>query len=86
MDGSVIRTALKYVARSQNMSALARDTGRNRGNLYEALSEDGNPTLATPLRVASALGLRVYLEPAESLASGAQPVRPGISWQESAST
>ena len=31
------------------MSALARDTGLNRGNLYEALSEDGNPTLATTL-------------------------------------
>ena len=26
-DGAVIRAALKYVARTQNMSALARDTG-----------------------------------------------------------
>lgn len=47
-DGAVIRAALRHVARTQNMNALARDTGRNRGNQYEALSGDGNPTLATP--------------------------------------
>ena len=34
----------------------------NRGNLYEALSEDGNPTLATLLEVTRALGLRLRLE------------------------
>ncbi len=39
-DGAVIRAVLKHVARTRNMSALARDTGLNRGNLYEALSED----------------------------------------------
>ena len=64
-DGVVIRAALKHVARTQNMSALARDTGLNRGNLYEALSEDGNPTLTTLLRVTRALGLRLRLEPVE---------------------
>ena len=69
-DGAVIRAALKHVARTQNMSALARDTGLNRGNLYEALSEDGNPTLATLLKVANALGLRLRLEPVEDRALG----------------
>ena len=64
-DGTVIRAALKHVARTQNMSALARDTGLNRGNLYEALSEDGNPTLATLLKVTRALGLRLRLEAVE---------------------
>ena len=62
-DGAVIRAALKHVARTQNMSALARDTGLNRGNLYEALSENGNPTLATLLKVTNALGLRLRIEP-----------------------
>ena len=38
------------------MSALARDTGLNRGNLYEALSEDGNPTLAMVLKLTRVLG------------------------------
>ena len=64
-DGTVIRAALRYVARTQNISALARDTGLNRGNLYEALSEDGNPTLATLLKVTRALGLRLRLESME---------------------
>ena len=67
-DGAVIRAVLKHAARTQNMSALARETGLNRGNLYEALSEDGNPTLATLLKVASALGLRLRLEPVEDRA------------------
>ena len=62
-DGAVIRAVLKHVARTRNMSALARDAGLNRGNLYEALSEDGNPTLATLLKVARSLGLRLRLEP-----------------------
>ena len=72
-NGAVIRAALKHVARTQNMSALARETGLNRGNLYAALSADGNPTLATLLKVANALGLRLRLEPVESPAQGAQP-------------
>ena len=56
-DGTVIRAVLKHVARTKNMSALARDTGLNRGNLYEALSEDGNPTLATLLKVTFFIGV-----------------------------
>lgn len=75
-DGAVIRAALKYVARTRNMSALARDTGLNRGNLYEALSEDGNPTLATLLKVTNALGLRLRLEAVEDRARDPLPVRP----------
>ena len=71
-DGAVIRAALRHVARTQNMSALARDTGLNRGNIYEALSEEGNPTLATLLKVTRALGLRMRFEPVGSPAQGAQ--------------
>lgn len=72
-DGAVIRAAHRHVARTYNMSALARDTGLNRGNLYEAIGEDGNPTPATLLKVTRALGLRLRLEPVESPARGAQP-------------
>lgn len=64
-DGAVIRAALKHVARTQNMSALARNAGLNRGNLYAALSEDGNPTLSTLLKITNALGLRLRFEPVE---------------------
>ena len=76
-DGTVIRAALKHLARSQNMSALARDAGLNRGNLYAALSEDGNPTLATLLKVANTLGLRLRLEPVESPAPSSPPASAG---------
>ena len=72
-DGVVIRAALKHVARTQNMSALARDTGLNRGNIYEALSEDGNPTLATLLKLTRALGLRLRLEPVETPVEAGRP-------------
>ena len=75
-DGAVIRAVLKHVARTQNMSALARDTGLHRGNLYEALSEDGNPTLATLLKVTRALGLRLRIEPVEDPERDPLPARP----------
>ncbi len=80
-DGTVIRAALKHVARTQNMSALARDAGLNRGNLYEALSEEGNPTLATLLKVTNALGLRLRLEPAKSPARDVYASGAGVSHQ-----
>ncbi len=82
---TVIRAVLKHVARTQNMSALARDTGLNRGNLYEALSEDGNPTLTTLLKIANALGLRLSLEPVEDRARDAQPASAAIPRQGSTS-
>ncbi len=80
-DGVVIRAALKYVARTQNLSALARDAGLNRGNLYKVLSEDGNPTLATLLKITRALGLRLRLEPIANPAQGMQSAKRGFSLQ-----
>ena len=62
-DGSLIRAALRDIARSQNMSALARAIDMDRASLYKALSADGNPSLATILKVSQALGLRLRLEP-----------------------
>ena len=67
-DGTVICSVLSAIAKSKGMSALARDTGLNRGNLYEALSEDGNPSLATTAKIARALGLRLRLEPVQKIA------------------
>ena len=85
-DGVVIRAVLKHIARTQNMSALARDTGLNRGNLYEALSEDGNPTLTTLLKVTNALGLKLRLEPMADLPIGAERENVGIPREEQAPT
>ncbi len=77
-DGVVIRAALRQIARTRNISALARDAGLNRGNLYEALSTEGNPTLSTLLKLVRALGLRLRLEPVEGYVLDEQPVGAGM--------
>ena len=58
-DGSLIRAALNDIARAQNMSLLARDVGMSREGLYKALSENGNPSFATVMRITRALGMPV---------------------------
>ncbi len=60
-DGSLIRAALNDIARAGNISRLARDVGMSREGLYKALSEDGNPSFATVMRIARALGLQVRI-------------------------
>jgi probable addiction module antidote protein len=63
-DPAFLARALGVVARSRNMSQLSRDTGISREGLNKALSGEGNPTLATVMKVAKALGLRVGFRPA----------------------
>jgi len=58
-DPSVVAVALGAIARSGNMSELARRTGMSREGLYKALSAEGNPSFATIMAVTKALGLRV---------------------------
>lgn len=60
-DGSLIRAALNDIARAQNMSLLARDTSMSREGLYKALSEKGNPSFATVMRITRALGMQLRI-------------------------
>ena len=60
-DPTAVPRALGVIARSQNMSELARRVGMSRDGLYKALSADGNPTWSTILKVTNALGLRFEL-------------------------
>lgn len=60
-DPSAVPHALGIIARSQNMSELARRVDMSRDGLYKALSADGNPTWSTILKVTHALGLRLEL-------------------------
>ncbi len=62
-DGSLIRAALNDIARAENMSRLAREAGMSREGLYKALSEDGNPTFATVMRITRALGMQLRITP-----------------------
>jgi probable addiction module antidote protein len=59
-DPQCIAMALGNIARAKGMSQLARETGLNRESLYTALSQNGNPELATFLKVLKALGLRLH--------------------------
>jgi len=52
------------IARAKGMSQVARDAGLSRESLYKALSESGNPSFATILKVAHALGVRLHEEAA----------------------
>lgn len=61
-DPKHIASALGDVARSQGMTELARKAGVGRQALYNALSENGNPTLETLTSVLSALGLQLTVQ------------------------
>lgn len=61
-DPKHIASALGDVARSKGMSEIARKAGVGRQALYNALSENGNPTLETLVAVLSALGLQLTVQ------------------------
>lgn len=61
-DSAVIAQALGTIARSGNVSELARRIGMSREGLYKALSADGNPSFATIMKVAKALGLKFHFD------------------------
>ena len=63
-DVAGIARALGDVARAKGMSQVAKEAGLSRESLYRALSEDRNPSFATVLRVARALGVRLHALPA----------------------
>lgn len=67
-DPAYILRALGAVARARNMSKLARETEMSREGLYKALSGEGNPSFATVMKVAHALGLRVTFQSSEPTA------------------
>jgi probable addiction module antidote protein len=63
-DAAGIAKALGDIARAKGMSQVAKDAGLSRESLYRALSADGNPSFATVLKVARALGVRLHADAA----------------------
>lgn len=59
-DAALVAAALGDIARARGMTGVAREAGLGRESLYKALSSDGNPELATVMKVMSALGLRLH--------------------------
>lgn len=62
-DASVFAKALGDIARARGMLQLAKDTGLTREGLYKSLSEQGNPSLSTVMKVMHALGLQMHIGP-----------------------
>ena len=63
-DAAGIARALGDIARAKGMTQVAKDAGLSRESLYRALSADGNPSFATVLKVARALGVKLHAEAA----------------------
>ena len=63
-DVSGIARALGDIARAKGMSLVAKEAGLSRESLYRALSVGGNPSFATVLKVARALGVRLHAQAA----------------------
>ncbi len=62
-DARYIAYTLGAVARARGgIGKLAKEAGLSRQALHKSLSEDGNPTLDTVLKVLKALGLHMRIE------------------------
>lgn len=61
-DAAGIARALGDIARAKGMTQVAKDAGLSRESLYRALSADGNPSFATVLKVARALGVQLHAQ------------------------
>ena len=61
-DALFIAKAIGNIARAKGMSQLSRDTGLGRESLYKALSDEGNPSFATILKVTTALGIKLHAQ------------------------
>jgi probable addiction module antidote protein len=60
-DEKLIAAALGDIARARGMMGVARDSGLTREALYRSLSETGNPSFSTVLKVMHALGLQLHV-------------------------
>lgn len=68
--------AVGDVARAKGMSEVAVAAGVSRESLYRSLSERGNPSFATVMKVLTAMGIRLRAElvnPEASNATGSHP-------------
>ena len=65
-DVSGIARAVGDIARAKGMTQVAKDAGLSRESLYRALSQEGNPSLSTILKVLAAVGLKLTVSVATS--------------------
>lgn len=61
-----LKAALRAIADSEGMTALAQRAGITRAGLYRALSDEGDPKFSTLTAILDALGLRLTVVPKEA--------------------
>lgn len=64
-DATHFQDALQTVARARGMAQIADAAGLGRESLYKALKPGAHPRFDTVLRVLTALGVRLTIEPLE---------------------
>lgn len=64
-DPKTILVAIGHAAKAHGMSDLAGKIGVGRQSLYKSLSPEGNPSFETVLKLLTALGVRLAVEPQE---------------------
>ena len=62
-DPAALLLALRQVAKAHGMADVARRADVGEKTLFRALSENGNPTIATLHKVLHAVGLRLSVTP-----------------------
>lgn len=62
-DLATLLVALRHVAKAHGMAEIARRADVGDKTLFKALSDKGNPTLATVNKVLHAVGLRLSVAP-----------------------
>ena len=69
-DYKFLPVALADIARARKaMASVAKAAGVTRTNLYQSLSEEGNPAFETIAKVAHSLGYRLALVPISKTAA-----------------
>ena len=58
-DPDLIITAIGDIARARGMAKIADDTNHGRESLYKSLSQNGNPSFETVMKVLSSLGFGI---------------------------
>ena len=58
-EAGTIAAAIGAIVRARGLGGIADETGLNRTALYESLSESGNPTLDTVMRILGKLDIHL---------------------------
>lgn len=61
-DPAFITHSIGTVARARGMTAVAKEAGLARENLYKALSSEGRPELGTIIKVLASFGVHLHAQ------------------------